>query len=108
MQALRAAMLASMTGLNFWALQYLQLAETGAIQFSVPVMIALISAWWLKERPDLRRWIAIVGGFAGVLLFTVIWFTFAYLPMAHMVWYWDGPDAIKDDATLKAVTLRSG
>mgnify|MGYP000194224254 FL=1 len=24
--------------------------------------------------------------FAGVLLFTVLWFTFAYLPMAHMVW----------------------
>ena len=25
--------------------------------------------------------------FAGVLLFTVIWFTFAYAPMAHMVWF---------------------
>jgi Amt family ammonium transporter len=41
----------------------------------------------------------IVGAFAervkfsAVLLFTVIWFTFAYLPMAHMVWYWAGPDA---------------
>ena len=30
LQALRAAMMASMTALNFWALQYLQLAETGA------------------------------------------------------------------------------
>jgi drug/metabolite transporter (DMT)-like permease len=68
LQLLRASMLLSMTGMNFWALQYLQLAETGAIQFSVPVMIALISAWRLKERPDLRRWIAIVAGFAGVLL----------------------------------------
>ena len=66
--ALRAAMLASMTALNFWALQYLQLAETGAIQFSVPILIALLSAWWLHERLDARRWIAIVGGFAGVLL----------------------------------------
>ena len=65
---LRAAMLASMTGLNFWALQYLQLAETGAIQFSVPILIALLSAWWLHERLDLRRWLAIVCGFAGVLL----------------------------------------
>ena len=65
---LRAAMLASMTGLNFWALQYLQLAETGAIQFSVPVLIALLSAWWLHERLDLRRWIAVIGGFVGVLL----------------------------------------
>jgi len=65
---LRAVMLASMTGLNFWALQYLQLAETGAIQFSVPILIALLSAWWLGERLDARRWVAIVGGFLGVLL----------------------------------------
>jgi len=31
--------------------------------------------------------------FSAVLLFMVIWFTFAYLPMAHMVWFWAGPDA---------------
>ncbi len=31
--------------------------------------------------------------FAAVLLFLVIWFTFSYLPMAHMVWWWAGPDA---------------
>ena len=40
----------------------------------------------------------IVGAFAerikfsAVLLFTVLWFTFSYLPMTHMVWYWAGPD----------------
>jgi Amt family ammonium transporter len=40
----------------------------------------------------------IVGAFAermkfsAVLLFMVIWFTFSYLPMAHMVWWWAGPD----------------
>jgi ammonium transporter, Amt family len=33
--------------------------------------------------------------FSAVLLFTVLWFTFSYLPIAHMVWYWDGPDAFK-------------
>jgi ammonium transporter, Amt family len=31
--------------------------------------------------------------FKAVLLFSVIWFTFSYLPMAHMVWWWAGPDA---------------
>jgi Amt family ammonium transporter len=31
--------------------------------------------------------------FSAVLLFIFIWFTFAYLPMAHMVWWWAGPDA---------------
>ena len=41
----------------------------------------------------------IVGAFAermkfsAVVLFLVIWFTFSYLPMAHMVWWWAGPDA---------------
>ncbi len=68
LQILRGAMLASMTALNFWALQYLQLAETGAIQFSVPLLIALLSAWWLHERLDARRWLAICCGFVGVLL----------------------------------------
>src|SRR5512140_2487347 len=46
--------------------------------------------------------------FSAVLLFMVLWFTFSYLPMAHMVWYWDGPDAIKDDATLTAVQAAAG
>ena len=31
--------------------------------------------------------------FAGVLLFIVLWFTFSYAPIAHMVWFWMGPDA---------------
>jgi len=34
--------------------------------------------------------------FAAVLAFVVIWFTFAYLPIAHMVWFWAGPDAYTD------------
>jgi drug/metabolite transporter (DMT)-like permease len=68
LQLLRALMQALMTGLNFWALQYLQLDVTGAIQFSVPILIAVISARLLGERLDVRRWIAILVGFAGVLL----------------------------------------
>jgi ammonium transporter, Amt family len=31
--------------------------------------------------------------FSAVLLFMVLWFTFSYLPIAHMVWFWSGPDA---------------
>ncbi|HVG06026.1 MAG TPA: ammonium transporter [Burkholderiaceae bacterium] len=46
--------------------------------------------------------------FSAVLLFMALWFTFSYLPMAHMVWYWDGPDAIKDAATLATVTGSAG
>jgi ammonium transporter, Amt family len=41
--------------------------------------------------------------FSAVLAFIVLWFTFAYLPIAHMVWYWAGPDAYTDaDAAIKA------
>lgn len=31
--------------------------------------------------------------FSAVLAFLVLWFTFSYLPMAHMVWWWGGPSA---------------
>lgn len=68
LQLLRGTMLFAMTGLNFWALQYLQLAETGAIQFAVPLLIALFGAWLLRERLDAGRWAAIGAGFVGVLL----------------------------------------
>ena len=41
--------------------------------------------------------------FSAVLAFIGLWFTFAYLPITHMVWYWAGPDAYTDpDAALKA------
>jgi len=46
--------------------------------------------------------------FPAVLLFLVLWFTFAYIPVAHMVWYWDGPDAITDAASLETVTANAG
>ncbi|MHB1124144.1 MAG: ammonium transporter, partial [Ramlibacter sp.] len=46
--------------------------------------------------------------FASVLLFMALWFTFSYLPIAHMVWYWDGPDAITDAASLEKVTAAAG
>lgn len=42
----------------------------------------------------------IVGAFAerikfsAVILFTILWVTVVYFPVAHMVWYWAGPDLI--------------
>jgi Amt family ammonium transporter len=56
----------------------------------------------------------IVGAFAervrfsAVLLFMVLWFTFAYLPIAHMVWYWPGPDAFTDAAAADKATATAG
>ena len=68
LQFLRAIFLPVMTGLNFWTLQYLQLAETGSIQFSVPIIIALITSPMLGEPMDRTRWGAIAVGFLGVLV----------------------------------------
>lgn len=65
---LRALMFMAMTGINFWALQYLQLTVTASIFFSVPLIIALASASVLGEKLDAGRWIAILAGFAGVLV----------------------------------------
>ena len=41
--------------------------------------------------------------FSAVLLFLTIWFTFSYLPVCHMVWYWPGPDAYTAGLTQAAV-----
>ncbi|MDN5939388.1 MAG: ammonium transporter, partial [Salinisphaera sp.] len=46
--------------------------------------------------------------FAAVLLFTVIWFTFSYLPMAHMVWWWAGPDAYTSPAVIAGTNATAG
>jgi drug/metabolite transporter (DMT)-like permease len=69
--ALRALMFMAMTGINFWALQYLQLTVISSIMFSVPIMIALASAPLLGEKLDAARWVAIIAGFAGVLV--IVW-----------------------------------
>ncbi len=56
----------------------------------------------------------IVGAFAerirfsAVLLFAVLWFTFSYLPIAHMVWFWPGPDAYTDAKAAELATSKAG
>ena len=46
--------------------------------------------------------------FSAILCFMVLWFTFSYLPIAHMVWFWPGPDDVKDAASLDAMTAKAG
>jgi Amt family ammonium transporter len=46
--------------------------------------------------------------FAGVLLFMVLWFTFAYAPVAHMVWFWPGPDAYTDAKLVDGLNAKAG
>lgn len=56
----------------------------------------------------------IVGAFAerikfsAVMVFMVLWFTFSYLPVAHMVWFWMGPDAYASKDVVDAMTAKAG
>jgi Amt family ammonium transporter len=56
----------------------------------------------------------IVGAFAermrfsAVLIFMVIWFTISYLPIAHMVWYWMGPDAYTSADVVAEMNSKAG
>jgi len=46
--------------------------------------------------------------FSAVLLFITLWFTFSYAPIAHMVWFWMGPDAYTDPKLVDELTAKAG
>ena len=56
----------------------------------------------------------IVGAFAermkfsAVLMFMAIWFTFSYAPIAHMVWFWMGPDAYTAKEVVDGMSAKAG
>jgi Amt family ammonium transporter len=46
--------------------------------------------------------------FSAILIFITVWFTISYLPIAHMVWFWMGPDAFTDAKVADAMTAKGG
>jgi drug/metabolite transporter (DMT)-like permease len=70
LQAGRSALVLVSTILNFFALQYLQLAETVSIMFATPFLVALLAGPMLGEWVGPRRLVAISVGFVGVLIIT--------------------------------------
>lgn len=68
LQTTRAVMLVGVTGLNIAALHYLPLAETTALLFLAPFVVALLAGPFLGERLGPAHWAVILLGFAGVLL----------------------------------------
>jgi len=46
--------------------------------------------------------------FSAVLVFIVLWFTFAYTPVAHMVWFWMGPDAYTSAKVVDEMNAKAG
>lgn len=68
LEMLRAAALVGSTLCNFTAVRYLPLTVTGAIGFTVPLIVTAMSVFFLHETVGWRRWTAIGVGFLGVLI----------------------------------------
>ncbi len=68
LQLLRGVTLLASTVLNFWALQHLPLTTTIPIFFAIPLIVCLLSVPMLGETVGLRRYIAVIVGFIGVLI----------------------------------------
>ena len=68
LQFLRGLLLVASTLCFYSALRHLPLAEAAAISFVGPVMTTLLAGWLLHERASVRQWIAVLLGFAGVLI----------------------------------------
>jgi Amt family ammonium transporter len=79
-------------------------AETTAATFSNGVVIPEYVYICFQMTFAMITPALIVGAFAermkfsALILFVVLWLTIIYFPMAHMVWYWAGPDALGDAA----------
>jgi drug/metabolite transporter (DMT)-like permease len=68
LQVLRGLLLLGSTACNFTAISYLQLAQTAAINFTLPLWVCALSVPLLGEHVGLRRWTAVLVGFLGVLV----------------------------------------
>ncbi len=68
LQVARSVLLLSATTFFFTALNYLPLAEAVSIGFVSPLLVTALAIPFLGERVRLRRWAAILVGFAGVLI----------------------------------------
>ncbi|KUO59826.1 MAG: hypothetical protein APF80_05210 [Alphaproteobacteria bacterium BRH_c36] len=67
-QLVRSAMMALTTAFNFLALQYLRLDQTITVMFLTPLIVALAAGPLLGEWVGMRRLVAILIGFAGILI----------------------------------------
>lgn len=68
LQLMRGIVLVASTAINFYCLQYLQLDQTAAIMFTVPLVTCALSVPLLGEHVGWRRWLAVCVGFLGVLI----------------------------------------
>jgi RarD protein len=67
-QLVRGLLLAGSTLFFVFAIKQMPLAETSSITFIAPVLVTLMGAFFLKEKVETARWLAVAGGFVGVLI----------------------------------------
>lgn len=67
-EVFRALALLGTTAFNFFAMRYLPLTITGSLLFAAPIIVSVLSIPLLGEKVGWRRWLAILAGFAGVLV----------------------------------------
>jgi drug/metabolite transporter (DMT)-like permease len=68
LQTIRGLLLTGSTFCNFVAMQHLQLAQTAAIFFTIPLLVSALSVPLLGEHVGWRRWLAVIVGFFGVIV----------------------------------------
>ncbi|WP_068829687.1 DMT family transporter [Pseudomonas sp. BMS12] len=68
LQLARGLSLVAVTLLFYCGLRYIPLGEATAVIFLAPVVVLLLSVFWLKERVARSVWLAVGGGLLGVLL----------------------------------------
>ncbi len=67
-QVLRGLLMVCITLLYFAALKSLPLAQATAVFFTTPMLVTVLATLFLKERPGWITWVALAGGFTGVLI----------------------------------------
>jgi drug/metabolite transporter (DMT)-like permease len=73
LEVMRACLLLGSTLLNFTAVRYLPLTVTATIMFAMPIFITVLSVPLLGEAVGLRRWLAVLVGFGGILVVMQPW-----------------------------------
>ena len=68
LEVARGLCLLGSTAGNFLAMRYLPLTVTGALLFTMPLMVCALSGPMLGETVGWRRWLAIAAGFVGILV----------------------------------------
>lgn len=68
MQITRSLCLVASSACFFSGMRYLPLADTLAIFFISPILVTALSPLVLGEKARASRWLAVIGGFVGVLV----------------------------------------